>query len=70
MTPTALLLLPAVIAGPSDDGTFNNKLNLNVPSVILSFITGTLTLADLIPLANVAVSTDVSKSMLAVSQTC
>ena len=70
ITPIALFLPPAVIAGPSDDGIVNVKLNvLFSPSAIISSITGTLTLLIVIPLSNVAVSVVVSKSTPPVSQT-
>ena len=69
MFPVAMSLLPAVIAGLSDDGTFKLKLNSSGPSAILSTITGTLTLLIVIPLANVAVSMVVLKSTPPVSQT-
>ena len=62
MTPNALSLPPAVIAGPRDDGTFKLKSNSSRSSAILSTITGTLTLLVFIPLANVAVSVVVLKS--------
>ena len=64
ITPTALfLLLSAVIAGPSDDGTFKVKSNCSCNSMILSVITGTLTLVIVFPLGNVVVSTAMLKSM-------
>ena len=70
ITPIALFLPPAVIAGPSDDGTINIKSNVSFsPSAIISSITGTLTLLVIIPLSNVAVSVVVSKSTPPVSQT-
>ena len=70
ITPIALFLPPAVIAGPSDDGTINIKLNVSFsPSANLSSITDTLTLLIVIPLSNVAVSVVVSKSTPPVSQT-
>ena len=62
MTPVALSLLPAVIAGPSDDGTFNVKLKFSGPSAILSFINAILALMILMPLANVAIRVVVLKS--------
>ena len=68
ITPVAVSLLPAVIAGPSDDGTTNLKSNSSGSSAILSTITGTLTLLIVIPLANVAVSVIVLKSTPPVSQ--
>ena len=67
ITPTALFLLPAFIAGQSDDGTFKIKLNISGPSRMWSLITGTLTLLTFIPLANVAVSVEMLKSMLPVN---
>ena len=73
ITPVAILLLlppAAVIAGPSDDGTFNVRSNVSfTPSANISFITGTLTLLIIIPLSNVAVSGVVLKSTPPVSQT-
>ena len=70
ITPIALFLPPAVIAGPSDDDTINVKSNVSFsPSTNLSSITGTLTLLIVIPLSNVAVSVVVSKSTPPVSQT-
>ena len=70
ITPIALFLLSAVIAGPSDDGTINVKSNVSFsPSAIISSITATLTLLIVIPLSNVAVSVAVSKSTPPVSQT-
>ena len=69
MIPIAVSLPPAVIAGPSDDGTFNAKLNCSDPSAILSLITCTITLLIVIPAANVAVSVVVTKSTPPVSQT-
>ena len=70
ITPIALFLPPAVIAGPSDDGTINIKSNvLFSPSTIISSVTGTLTLLIVILLSNVAVSVVVSKSTPPVSQT-
>ena len=68
--PIALFLLPAVIAGSSDDGTINVKSNISFsPSTIISSITGTLTLLIVILLSNVAVSVVMSKSTPSVSQT-
>ena len=69
MIPVALFLLAAVIAGLSDDGTFNIKSNSSCPSAILSTVTGTLILLIVIPLANVAVSVALLKSTPPVSQT-
>ena len=69
MTPTAVFLPPTVIPGLSDDGTVNIKSNSSFPSAILSLITSTLTLATVIPPANVAVSVAVLKSTPPVSQT-
>ena len=69
MLPVAIFLRPAVTAGPSNDGTFNLKLNSSFSSKILSTITGTLTLLIVIPLANVAVSVVVLKSTPPISQT-
>ena len=69
MTPVALSLLPAVIAGLSDDDIDSDKLNSSCSSATWSTITGTLTLLIVIPLANVAVSVVVLKSTPPVSQT-
>jgi len=69
MAPTALSIVLAVIAGPSDDGTFIIKLNSSGPSRIASGINDTLTLLIIIPLPNVAVSVAVLKSTPPVSQT-
>ena len=70
ITPIAPFLPPAVIAGLSDDGIIKVKLNVSFsPSAIISSITGTLTLLNVIPLSNVAVSVVVSKSTPPVSQT-
>ena len=69
ISPTAVFLLPAVIAGASDGGTVNIKLNSSLPSAISSLVTGTLTLLILIPLSNVAISGAVLKSTPPVSQT-
>ena len=69
MTPLALFLSPAVIPGLSDDDTVNIKSNSSFPSTVLSLITGTLTLATVIPPANVAVSVAVLKSTPPVNQT-
>ena len=70
ITPIALSLPPAVIAGPSDDGTLNIKLNSSfIPSANISSTTGTLTLLVVISLPNVAVSVVLLKSTPPVSQT-
>ena len=71
ITPVVILFLPpAVIAGPSDDGTINVRSNVSLtPSASISSITGTLTLLIVIPLSNVAVSGVVLKSTPPVSQT-
>ena len=70
MTPVALSLSPAVIAGPSDDGTFNVKLNSSCSSAMLSFINAILTVLIFMPLANVAVSVAMLKSTPPVVQIC
>ena len=67
MIAVATFLSPAVIAGPSDDGTFNVRLNSSCPSSILSTITGMLTLLIVTPLANVAVNVAVLKSIPPIS---
>ena len=69
MNPFATFRPAVVIAGPSDDGTSNLKLNSSRSSTTLSTITGTLTLLIVIPLANVAVSVVLIKSTPPVSQT-
>ena len=69
MTPVALSLLPAVIDGPRDDGTFKVKSNSSLSPATLSTITGTLTLLIVIPLSNVAVSVVLLKSTPPVIQT-
>ena len=69
MIPTAVFLPAAVIAGSSDGGTVNIKLNSSVSSAISSMVTGTLTLLIAIPLSNVAISGAVLKSSPPVSQT-
>ena len=69
ITPTAVFLSSAVIPGLSDDDTVSIKLNSSFPSTVLSLITGTLTLATVIPPANVAVSVALLKSIPPVSQT-
>ena len=69
ITPTAVSLLAAVIAGASDDGTVNAKLNSSGPSAIVSLITRTLILLVVSPTGNVAVSVVVTKSTPPVSQT-
>ena len=62
MIPVAMFLLPACIAGPSDDGTFSLKSNSSDPSKTSSVLTGTLTLLIVVPLANVAVNVALLKS--------
>ena len=70
ITPVAIFLPPAVIAGPSDDGKVTIKSNVSFcPSANISSITDTLTLLIVTPLSNVAVSVVVLKSTLPVSQT-
>ena len=69
ITPNALFLPPALIAGASDGGTVNIKSNCSVLSTISSLNTGTLTLLIVISLPNVAVSVAVLKSTPPVSQT-
>ena len=70
ITPTALLTLPTVIAGLSDDGTINVITNAFIfLSTLISSVTGTLTLLIVIPLSNVAVSGVALKSTPPVSQT-
>ena len=68
ITPIALPVPPAVIAGPSDDGTLNIKSNVSfLPSANISSTTGALTLLVVIPLPNVAVSGVLLKSIPPVS---
>ena len=69
ITPVAVILSPAVIAGSSDDGISNLKSNFSRFSDIISAITGTRTILLLLPLANVAVNEVFSKSTPPVSQT-
>jgi len=70
ITPITLSLPPAIIAGPSDDGTLNVKLNVSfLPSANISSTTGTLTLLVVLPLPNVTVSIVLLKSTPPVSQT-
>ena len=70
ITPVAIFLPPAVIAGPSDDGKVNIKSNVSFcPSANISSITGTLTLLIVTPLSNVTVSVAMSKSTPPISQT-
>ena len=69
ITPIALSLPPAVIAGPSDDGTLNINKNVSfLPSANISSTTGILTLLVVIPLPNVAVSVVLLKSIPPVNQ--
>ena len=69
ITPIALSLPPAVIAGPSDDGTLNINKNVSfLPSANISSTTGILTLLVVIPLPNVAVSGVLLKSIPPVNQ--
>ena len=64
ITPIALSLPPVVIAGPSDDGTFNIKSNVSfLPSANISSTTGTLTLLILISLPNVALIPPISQTL-------
>ena len=68
MIPLALFLSPAVIPGPSDDGTLNIKSNSSGLSTILSISTKMLTLIIVAPLGNVAIKVGVLKSAPPVSQ--
>ena len=45
----ALVILPVVIPGPSDDGTFMVILKVSCPSTMLSFITTVFTVLLLVP---------------------
>ena len=70
ITPVAIFIPPAVIAGPSDDRTTRVKLNfLFIPSTIISSIIGTLMLLIVIPLLKVTVTFLMSKSTPPVIQT-
>ena len=69
MTPTALSLLPAVIAEAMDGDTFKVKSNSSRSSTILSIIIGILILLIVIQMANVAVSVVVLKSIPSISKT-
>ena len=67
ITPSALFLLPAVIAGPRFIGTVSVRLKFSGPSAILSTNTNIVTSLIDIPVANVAVCGAVSKSTPPVS---
>ena len=69
ISPTAVFLPPAVIAGPSDGGTVNVKSKFSGPSATLSTNTVTITLLIVTILSNVAVRAVVLKSAPPVSQT-
>ena len=62
MTPVALSLLPAVIAGARDGDTFKFKSNSSCPSATLSLTNAKLTSLIVIPIANVAVNVALLKS--------
>ena len=68
MIPVAIFLSPAVIPGPSDDGTVNIKSNSSSLSSILSGVTGMLTFFIVAPRVNVAINVGVLKSILPVTQ--
>ena len=68
MIPIAVFLSPAVILGPSDDGTLNIKSNSSCLSTILSISTEILTSIIVAPPGNVAINVDVLKSAPPVSQ--
>jgi len=68
INPVALVIEPATIPGPNDDGTLKLMLNISSPSTILSLITGTLTVVVLTLIRNPAVITKDPKSSPAVNQ--
>ena len=45
----ALVIIPVVIPGPSEDGTVKPILNVSSPSTMLSSVTGILTILLLVP---------------------
>ena len=60
----ALVILPAVIPGPSEDGTVKLILNISFPSTMLSLITAMFIVLLLAPVVIVIVCGAESKSML------
>ena len=51
----ALVIVPVVIPGPSEDGTVKLILNVSSPSTMLSSVTGILTILLLVPAVIVTV---------------
>ena len=51
----ALVIVPVVIPGPSEDGTVKLILNVSSPSTILSSVTGIFTILLLVPATIVTV---------------
>ena len=45
----ALVISPVAIPGPSEDGTVKFILNVSSPSTMLSSVTGTFTILELVP---------------------
>ena len=60
----ALVILPVVIPGPSEDGTVKLILNVSFPSTMLSLITVMFIVLLLVPAIIVTVCGVESKSML------
>ena len=60
----ALVILPVVILGPSEDGTVKLISNVSFPSTTLSFITAIFTAPVLSPAVIVAICILESKSVL------
>ena len=59
-----LVILPAVILGPSEGGTVKLILNVSFPSTMLSFATGIFTAPIVLPAVIVAIICVESRSML------
>ena len=51
----ALVIVPVVIPGPSEDGTVKLILNVSSPSTMLSTVTGIFTILLLVPATIVTV---------------
>ena len=51
----ALVIVPVVIPGPSEDGTVKLILNVSFPSTMLSTVTGIFTILLLVPATIVTV---------------
>ena len=64
----ALVILPVVIPGPSEDGTVKLILNVSFPSTMLSLITVMFIVLLLVPAIMVTLCKAESKSVL--SPTC